>query len=775
MRNVTLFFASFFLGAFLLWGEKVYAQCSQVGWVASVTPGCGAKIIDLDYGQVYRAVLGADQLIGGQTISFSTAIAPMPQGCAPNGNGQVVSLTCISDTLPCAAHFGYYPDVNDGLQFNFVGNVYDPQTQICHWDFGDGSVAIGKNVVHSFSQKGDYAVCLKVIDPFGCVAEYCETVKVEAQNGNGCGFDMRVTAVGTQLSGKVFPVNSQNATTLQSVVWYSSKSSNILATTPDLSIPLPGFGSYLVCAQYNVTNPDGTITCAATKCQELTVAEPGCVNPVMVNTTTLCPGQSSLYSPVCGCNGVLYGNECEAISAGISSWWAGDCAAQGSTCNARVDVKILSGSLDNGYTAQFINKSTGNYSYTQFDFGDDSDIRESSWDTLIHTYPAGGIYRTNLTTWKAGGCLSSAIQLVVTDALNMCVSSLPEGTDYVRPGDANRDGKANVYDLLNLGVGHSTVGSPRPDAHTNWSYQFSPNWFESLLSSHVNYKHLDCDGNGIVNEYDADVVTQNYAPIVPTLISFVPNAPQVRIDFAQDTIVVNANNPAPLEIKGKVILGSPTLPALGVYGLAFSLNYPEYVGHNPSADYKSDFYGSPNHMLWLAKDNYDQRQLDLGVTRKNGLTASGYGLIAEVTFRADFIIVIDVIERGVNEAIPFTVPIRGIRAIDNMGNIKYISTPEQQDTVWIKLVGTTGTNDVLAQRISLAPNPASDFVTLFFGDLKVESIETINVFGQVLSQVQPGGNERNARLNVAGLSPGVYTLRIRTQRGVLEKQLVVGR
>ncbi len=774
MRNVTLSIAWFFLGAFLLWGGQMYAQCSRVGWVASVTPGCGAKIIDLDNGQVYRAVLGADQLIGGQTISFSTAIAPMPPGCSPNGNGPVVSLTCISDTLPCVAHFGYFPDANDGLLFNFVGNVYDPQTQICHWDFGDGSIAIGKNVAHSFPQKGDYGVCLKVLDPFGCVAESCETVKVNAQNSNGCGFDMRVTAVGTQLSGKVFPVNGQNTTTLQSIVWYSSKSSNILATTPDLSVPLPGFGNYLVCAQYNVTNADGTVTCAATKCQELTVAEPGCVNPVMANTSTLCPGQSSLYSPVCGCNGVQYGNECEAISAGISSWWAGDCAAQGSTCNARMEVKILVGSFDNGYTAQFINKSTGNYTYTQLDFGDDSDIRETSWDTLLHIYPAGGIYRTNLTTWKTGGCLSSAIQLVVTDALNMNVSSLPEGTDYVRPGDANRDGKANVYDLLNLGVGHTTMGSPRPDANTNWTYQFSPNWFESLLASKVNYKHLDCDGNGIVNEYDADVVTQNYAPIDPALVSYVPNAPQVRIDFPQDTIVVNANMPAPIEIKGKVILGSPTLPALGVYGLAFSMNYPEYVGHNPSADYKSDFFGSPNHMLWLAKDNYDQRQLDLGVTRKNGLQASGYGLIAEVTFRADFIIVIDVIERGVNEAIPFTVPIRGIRAIDNKGNIKYISTPAQQDTVWIKLVGTTGTKDALARRISLAPNPASDFVTLFFGDLKVESIETINVFGQVLSQVQPG-NGRSLQLKVSGLSAGVYTLRIRTEKGVVEKQLVVGR
>jgi PKD domain/Secretion system C-terminal sorting domain len=774
MRNVTFSFAWFFLGAFLLWDGQARAQCNKVGWVASVTPGCGAKIIDLDNGQVYRAVLGADKLIGGQTISFSTSLAPMPVGCPPNANGQIVSLTCISDTLPCVSVFGYYPDANDGLLFNFEGNVYDPQTQICHWEFGDGSVATGRNVAHSFPQKGDYEVCLKVTDPFGNVANSCQTIKVDAQNSNGCGFDMRVTAVGTQLSGKVFPVNGQNDLALQSIVWYSSKSSNVLATTPELSAPLPGFGNYLVCAQYNVSNADGSLTCASTKCQALTVAEPGCVNPVMVNTATLCPSQSSQYTPVCGCNGIQYGNECEAISAGISSWWAGDCAAQGNNCNASMEVKILSGSLDDGYTAQFVNKSTGNFTYTKLDFGDDSDLWEASWDTLVHIYPAGGIYRTNLTNWKTGGCLSSAIQLVVTDALNMNVSSLPESTDYVRPGDANRDGKANVYDLLNLGVGHTTFGSPRPDASTSWNYQFSPNWFENLISSNVNYKHLDCDGNGIINEYDADVVGQNYAPIDPAFVPFEPNAPQVRLEFLQDTIVVNANIPAPIEIKGKLILGSPVLPAFGIYGLAFSMNYPEYVGHNPSAEYKSDFFGSPNHMLWLAKDNYDQRQLDLGVTRKNGLQASGYGQIAELTFRADFIIIIDIADRSSNKAIPFTVPLRGIRAIDNKGDFKYMTTPTQQDTVWIKLVGTTGTNDALAQRIALAPNPASDFVTLYFGDLQVASVETVNVFGQVLSQVQVG-NERSTQVRVSGLSAGVYSLRIRTEKGVVEKQLVVAR
>ncbi|MEZ4892663.1 MAG: PKD domain-containing protein [Saprospiraceae bacterium] len=754
---------------------QLSGQCSRVGWVASVTPGCGAMIIDLDNGKVYRAVYGADDLSGGQTISFSTAIAPVPPGC-PITNGINVSLTCVSDTLPCEAHFGHYPDQGDDLVYNFVANIYDESTQICHWEFGDGSVATGKNVAHGFPKQGSYQVCLTVKDAFGCEASYCETIEVIAQNTNWCGYDMHVTAVGTQLLGEIFPVNQHTDDVLQSVIWYSSKSSNILAQTPEFTSPLPGFGTYLVCAQYNVSSADGSSTCASTRCQNLTVAEPSCYNPGLVEASTLCPGQSALFAPVCGCNGVQYGNECEAISAGVSNWWAGDCSNQGSSCQAQMEVKMLSGSINDGYTACFINKSSGDYSNSQLDFGDGSDIWEAThWDSIVHVYETGGIYRTNLSAWKPGACVSSAIQLLITDALNMNASSLPEGTDYVLPGDANMDGKANVYDLLNLGVGHYSTGVPRPEASTSWTPQFSPNWFSSV-NNKVNYKHLDCDGNGTINEYDADVIVQHYQAIEATQQVTIPDAPVVRIEFPNDTLVVDVNNNAPIEIKGTVKVGSPIKPALGVYGLAFGLHYPEFVGHNPQADYKSDYFGSPNHMLWLAKDNHTDHQLDIGLSRKNGLSANGYGAIAEVTFKADFIIIIDVADRSENRTIPFTVPLTGVKAIGKDGNVKNISTPAELDTIWIKLVGTTNAQDLLDRKVTLSPNPANDYVNLQVNDLEIESVEVINALGQrILSQNDGFNTGQNILLDVQSLPAGVYTMRIWSTDGMIDKKLVVGK
>ncbi|MFM7154819.1 MAG: PKD domain-containing protein, partial [Bacteroidota bacterium] len=184
--------ATFSFLLFIAATSVLRAQCDRVGWVASVTPGCGAKIIDLDNGSIYRAYFGADNLSGGQTISFTTSAAPVPPGCAP-GNAIPVSLVCVSDTLPCTAHYGYFGDGDNPLKFTFSANLYDADAQICHWEFGDGSKASGPQVSHGFPSQGEYEVCLTVSDNFGCSAVYCETIQVSAQVTNGCGYNVQVT------------------------------------------------------------------------------------------------------------------------------------------------------------------------------------------------------------------------------------------------------------------------------------------------------------------------------------------------------------------------------------------------------------------------------------------------------------------------------------------------------------------------------------------------------------------------------------------------------
>ena len=137
---------------------------------------------------------------------------------------------------------------------------------------------------------------------------------------------------------------------------------------------------------------------------------------------------------------------------------------------------------------------------------------------------------------------------------------------------------------------------PRPSATTDWVPQFAAKWPDQLPST-LNYKHFDCDGDGLVLDLDVDVIEPHYSPIDSSAVSWLPGAPAVWLQFDQDTILVNANNPEPLKITASVMVGSPEAPALGLHGLAFALKYPEYVDHDPEVDYKNDFFGISNRKI----------------------------------------------------------------------------------------------------------------------------------------------------------------------------------
>lgn len=60
-----------------------------------------------------------------------------------------------------------------------------------------------------------------------------------------------------------------------------------------------------------------------------------CVDPAQIDSTMMCTLE---WAPVCGCNGVTYGNDCEAqFFGGVTSWTEGECSTS-SNVTFRVDM-----------------------------------------------------------------------------------------------------------------------------------------------------------------------------------------------------------------------------------------------------------------------------------------------------------------------------------------------------------------------------------------------------------------------------------------------------
>ncbi len=333
---------------------------------------------------------------------------------------------------------------------------------------------------------------------------------------------------------------------------------------------------------------------------------------------------------------------------------------------------------------------------------------------------------------------------------NLCWSP---ATEEVWPGDANADNLAHHIDLLSIGLGYGVSGPARVDQDNSWSPTVSMNW-DSTFADGTNYKHADCNGDGLIDELDRLVLIDNYGLShgVPQPFTELPGTdldPPAFIDFP-------VNQPNGATFQAPILIGEANAPVQNAYGVAFTVQFdPEVI--NPDeieVVYPTSWFGEPGVNTLTVDEVYPDGRIEIAMTRIDRNNVSGHGQVAYIIGIIDDI-------AGLTES---EVSVEKTYCIDLEENRLPI---QGQETIF-KVVSNEEA-DSGSGVFTLFPNPATDWVNIVSPHgFEADQIQLLNMNGQEL----PVQVEDNRRLSLANLPSGVYLVRITTGRSIVHKRVV---
>jgi hypothetical protein len=187
------------------------------------------------------------------------------------------------------------------------------------------------------------------------------------------------------------------------------------------------------------------------------------------------------------------------------------------------------------------------------------------------------------------------------------------------PGDANYDLIVNNLDILALGIANGETGSVRVAATNSWVEQPVSDWTNSYVTG-VNYKHADCDGNGVVDLADTTAIYLNYGL----------HHPASR--FSNGAVTINSTAVLSVNISPDSAGANTSLhinidlTADSIYGIAFSVFYDPTLIDAASliSDFNNSWLGTSGvNMIGFAKAVPTEGKIDFALTRIDHTNAVG--------------------------------------------------------------------------------------------------------------------------------------------------------
>ncbi len=330
----------------------------------------------------------------------------------------------------------------------------------------------------------------------------------------------------------------------------------------------------------------------------------------------------------------------------------------------------------------------------------------------------------------------------------------------VWPGDTDLSEQANNFDLLNIGLAFGEEGAARSGASIAWLPQYAAPWAGSTPVSGVNHRHLDTNGDGVINASDTLALSLNWGQ---TLSGFIGGG-------ASSSLVLETGPPIYVQpdtveagstISLPVILGTDTEPVNQAYGLAFTVLYDAemIVPGSVSMGFDGWLGNTSSGLLGMYRDQPGLGRVEVAMVRTDGLNVGGEGTISNMTITME-----DVIFRT-NIDVEVVLEIVDVRLI-TYAEIEVPTSPRQTITL---VENVTNVDEPEALRVvKVSPNPTDRLIQISAPGLEVEHIEVLSISGQ--RQLSFIGNELELDLQV--LPAGTYWLGITTDQGTAYRSFI---
>lgn len=345
--------------------------------------------------------------------------------------------------------------------------------------------------------------------------------------------------------------------------------------------------------------------------------------------------------------------------------------------------------------------------------------------------------------------------------------------ECIWPGDTDRNGIVNVWDMLPIGFLYGTTGMPREyvlselDTNLLWMPQYSQFWFDSNTSipltfyDQINFNHADCNGDGIINNSDINIIDLNYGKQNSDIVTY--NAPISNSDFTLSVDIQNETVSIGDTVTALLSLDNPT--QMPISGLALTLSHNVVDSNTLQIAYPATSFLVDNANTISRQYRDTESKISSALIRTNLQPTNSGGVFGVVTFVME-----DVLE-GKNEQVSLDLHIEKATLIGSNQEAIVNIAPQDRNDDSVQIVGIPHTS--IPRNIQVQNNPIDRQLTINWTEQSVQQIALYDMNGRAIVQQNISPSQKNHQISLQNHPRGMFLLVIKTaQQNIVQKLMV---